>query len=1003
MPSFTEFVDEVKGKVRIEEIVALTEPLVPHGKYWHGKRHDSLNVDVENGIFKWYSRGAEKGGDVFVWLQRYGGCADFISALRFCADYVGLAMPEFAAGEHDPARIAATRQRASALQLAIEFYQAELWKSQAALDYCHSRGWTDETLRYETVTQNAEGNFVVMARGCGLGFTGADGGNNWAVRDALRGTFSMYDIPLECPAAVAFIGYKGDVNKWWSKWSGECFADAPAQAWVDEGRIPGFPPNALVYPHYWRGRVVYAHGRGITEKRHHNPPAILLGEKPPYYNRSYTRMASHTIIVEGHADATTAHQWGWSSAALGSMDAVDALVDEVKDAKNYVALDNPRHDPHYAEQAEKLTGALADIEFKTIKLCEALGPLTRILTWPAKDANAWLVEQNPDQDKRLSLLRAAPTFVEWLAERAGQADPSEKDDAIMACIRQAAQLDDDKLSLKREVLVQLMGIKRTQFNGILKAVRANDAEDAAEEQDKPADEKPVIEVTGPLLVADGHFFDVLYDYEKDRLKLAVRYPNGDIASVDKVELDAVIYRASLLPDIYRACKKPMTPNAQPAILMPSEIAPELSIIQLNRMVFNFSQKYLDVDDTHRVIAGYWVILTWVSDCFREIGFLRAMGPSGKGKSRYVNTFGRLCYRVIRAAGRSTLSPMFRVKSQTHGTVIMDEINTAKTQIAPELEEFFRLGSSADSPPIWRTESDGRHAYPEPFGGAYCPKVFGAIKPFEDEGTNNRCITVDFILPTKRDDIPESLPEAFHHEAQEIRNHLMTFRMRHWQPWWEIKRERLDKNVDPRTRQIMAALVTLVDDAGTRANILEIMREQSSEMVDDRSASITSKCVRALALIMREPLNGGSQGRAYRDLRVSRIHQLVKDMVFDEEEAAPEFKTVHDKDTGDEKQVKDMDSPRNRDKHWFNQYFAPRRIGEIVRRQLGFKTGDATWHKSKPRAVLLDDADRPRLDELMALYGVTLEPEPAPAAPAVDAAPDEPLPPGMEEYLEGGDE
>lgn len=764
-------------------------------------------------------------------------------------------------------------------------------------------------------------------REAGLGFSG-----DAKARKDLLGEFSMHGIDAQSDGARAVLA---------------------------------IPAGMLVYPHVRGGRVRYVSARGIAEKRHYNITEEHGGPRQPYANHLYAPGCDAVVVVEGQADAVTCGQWGLAALALAGTALSAELVR---------ALQNHRL-VYWGSDAD-------DAGRKAREQAQAIGPLTRLITWPAHDANDWLREANPDAQAVRDVLKASPTMVEWMCEQAGTAESDERDDAILAAMRMVAQLPADKIETRKDVLIQLLGIKRSAFNALLKTL-TEEAEGEAETEAE--DESLAIEVTGAMVI-DDHFVDVLYDAKRDVFALAVRYPDGRIEKRDDFEWRGLTYQPSAHPYILKEIKQPANSKEPPAILMPSDLPErDRTIADLHKAVCDFSMDYLDVPENDRMIAAYYVLFTWLHDCFRDTGYLRAMGPWGKGKSRYVSTWGSICYRALFMLGLSTLSPMFRIRSLTLSTLVLDEINGPFVESPAELEMYFNAGMSARSPRVWRTE--GKDAIPSSFSGAYGPKIFGSIKPFRDPATNSRCITTQLTTPTARTDIRAQDGE-FDRRAQALRNDLMRFRLKYWREEYALKKWD-DPAIEPRLRQITEPLLTIIgEDEKARQELIAIIRAQNAEMIGERSESITAKIVQALAEMAAVPAKAGKQGRLYRDARLKTVYERVRELVFDEEEAPPAVKA--DGST-------DNDSPRNDKKHWINRYYSPRKIGEMVRRDLGLATVEASWAAGKGRAVdLMSESELAKLERLKAVYQVTVEPA-APAAPTPmeSAASEE-----SDAYLEG---
>lgn len=138
--------------------------------------------------------------------------------------------------------------------------------------------------------------------------------------------------------------------------------------WLKTGRIPGVPAGMMIYAHYVGARVEYLSGRSIEGKAHYNLSATLVIGKRPYYNRAYNAKAEHVVVVEGRLTPSrwacgAFRPWRW----LAFRRRIE-LLRRLKEHDNvYVALD------------------MDAAGNKAIRvLAEALGPMTRIVAWPAR-------------------------------------------------------------------------------------------------------------------------------------------------------------------------------------------------------------------------------------------------------------------------------------------------------------------------------------------------------------------------------------------------------------------------------------------------------------------------------------------------------------------------------------------------------------------------------------------------------------------------------------------
>lgn len=357
---FEKFIEDIKDRADILTVIETTsEYRFEHrkvGRYIYCKHPDSLAVDQDWGIYTWFSKTGQSGhqfetGDVFSWLQRYANM-EFWQAATWLADRYGIKIPERKG--IDPAKERERRTRSEIYEAACTWFEEALWKTPAAIEYAHSRGFTDETIR--------------KAR---LGFSGG-----LEMLQDLIGTLNMYQVNLDDPAAVALVGKRGGV----AAWLHEHNVPNANSDWAEDDRIWGlatFP--RLVYPHIWRGRVVYFSARnlewsedkkslvGRDKPKSYNIPSALVGERFRYFNPEFTRGAKNCLVVEGQADALSLAQWGFPAIALVGVGADEGLAELLKNYKVeriFVALDNDK-------EGQK----------NQVKTAMCFGPMTRLVTW----------------------------------------------------------------------------------------------------------------------------------------------------------------------------------------------------------------------------------------------------------------------------------------------------------------------------------------------------------------------------------------------------------------------------------------------------------------------------------------------------------------------------------------------------------------------------------------------------------------------------------------------
>ena len=322
MENFEDFKERVREANPIEDVIqALGYPLRVRGSRADGDsdKCNSLHVIIRMQHAWWYSQNWH--GDVFAFVVKERG-GDFMAALEWLADRAGLRMPEFSKDEvGEVQRRAAT---ASAFTVAAGVFHRWLMGAEDknmdihiaadadALAYVRGRAWTDETTH------------AAMT-----GFSGRK--QEWQIKD-MRGEFQKFGVDVLSPAAVAVMGFEGDVATWAAKYEVDKHEDFDMD-WITKGKISGLmSAPGIIYCHQRFGKVEYLSRRQLpgfdvfkdfkTGKerpwKSYNPHKALVGSKQVYYNHRY-EVGKACVMVEGQGDAKTYGQWGVGSAGLLGM------------------------------------------------------------------------------------------------------------------------------------------------------------------------------------------------------------------------------------------------------------------------------------------------------------------------------------------------------------------------------------------------------------------------------------------------------------------------------------------------------------------------------------------------------------------------------------------------------------------------------------------------------------------------------------------------------------
>lgn len=141
------WLDELKSKVDIVQLISSSVPLTRKGNLWwgccpfHHEKTPSFAVDERRGFFHCY--GCHEGGDVISWVQKTDSL-DFMDAVKFLARTVGMPVPET---PRDNAKYREKDRLYEMMREAARHYYDNFERTPLAKQYMLSRGLRPETLR----------------------------------------------------------------------------------------------------------------------------------------------------------------------------------------------------------------------------------------------------------------------------------------------------------------------------------------------------------------------------------------------------------------------------------------------------------------------------------------------------------------------------------------------------------------------------------------------------------------------------------------------------------------------------------------------------------------------------------------------------------------------------------------------------------------------------------------------------------------------------------------
>ncbi|MHB0978142.1 MAG: hypothetical protein ACYC1K_01930 [Minisyncoccota bacterium] len=298
--------------------------------------------------------------------------------------------------------------------------------------------------------------------------------------------------------------------------------------------------------------------------------------------------------------------------------------------------------------------------------------------------------------------------------------------------------------------------------------------------------------------------------------------------------------------------RPYSPNnsllAHGVVRFASAMEEYASEDELVEALRSFIHQYADLSEAFEEAASYYVLLTWVYDAFNELPYLRLKGDFGSGKTRCLQTIGSLCYKPMFASGASTVSPLFRIMDAFRGTLVIDESDFRFSDERTEIVKILNNGNAKGFPVLRSDTTPGKDFNPKAFD-VFGPKIIATRRAFDDRALESRCITEDMTGLPPRLDIPLSLPEAFHTEAEHLRNKLLSFRARRRASFGNSVSDR-DPLLEARVAQVFAPLMAVAIDPDAKNRLYQLARKTSGTLKNDRATTTEAQLLDIIAELRR---------------------------------------------------------------------------------------------------------------------------------------------------------
>jgi hypothetical protein len=381
-------------------------------------------------------------------------------------------------------------------------------------------------------------------------------------------------------------------------------------------------------------------------------------------------------------------------------------------------------------------------------------------------------------------------------------------------------------------------------NGILSSCcPGEDRCDWLIESNKEKKKKGTLKEITFMETPDYLFEEAVNLIKQEALYIAYNKTTGQISKQQQLEIGETTFIPVLDESINEGC-----------VLMPNGIEEYGETLDLVKQIRQHIYKYVDMEASMMEFAAWYVLMTWVSDRLRTVGYFRFSGDTGTGKSRALDVLGRLCYKPMMLSGAITPAPIYRLIRRFRGTLVLDEADFSDSSEKSEVITILNCGFEKGRPIVRCSKDDPNTLEILPCFG---PKCFATRFSFDDVALEARCMTSK-MEETERDDIVSILDDAYFNEEMSLRNKLLLWRFRHYNKIEYNSMANIDiGKLEPRVKQTSLPYALMFKDfPDVLAEFRIFIHNYQEELVQKRYDSEQGKIVTAFFTLATE------QGRNY---------------------------------------------------------------------------------------------------------------------------------------------